>query len=1577
MLDSYNNESYRRKIDYIQSTQGGRRLPERESGLSPGHIMAGVGLAAAGTIAMRRGGIAKIGRYADREGRAAYRSAKEVLSNASPIFKADTRDFGERLKGMRDEFKASYEANKKFIDENPSRRRSRDTEVWLKNIDRMLGSERRLERTGKEGQLLERMQDQFRFNHFIKEVSQSETEFMKVNRDSVVDTFSRVKPFELKNMDADGIKELLANKKVSTTNDDVDEIYGYLTNAKMKMQKNDDVYNAYKIQQDKLYKEFLSNIIGKESVEAKGPIRKGGSKLFNSDYLTVGDILADHQKFTSLVDDETFLLLRKATQTNKDFSKVVFDRNLRKRKNTDGSVSYEDYAVIDEVVSDAASWYSKSFFGGILQLRNTLNLRNAKKNNSFTFFDRGTAQPFVSGALGNEATDALGQTYVAGMGKVYRATDFNEIVNEVTPLPVNPNRDITVMPLRDGSFGRMYESMAGARAEGKERNAFFEALDIGNQDMDSTAAQIASVFTKFRNPDWNRNFIKKVNTTGIEDADELYKLQTYLSIHSLGITDRGVKSLRGMMSDDMQNLVFGEGVEFSQQAHRLKMFEDLGASLEKRIEAKESAAGLSVIENRVLSTYRQYIEDPYGFSLRTTNIGISNPLLNHHSRQRTGFDEIDQHLSMAIFDDIFKVGKTTKGDIIERSEAARTALNDAFDAKQIDAKDLQHAEESLNYAAFLGSRFNRRDISEASIESVNNYVQSSEGFRLSLERMGKRTDTMYSRYVPAGDEGVIQSDFIAVGSMDKFSVSQWNRSVDKLEAGETGEALKDLFSPVTQFFAGRKNMEDVTTATVLPYYMNYRLQDALGTVGLSFSDKSLGSTHGIMMNLLTKRILPPVVAYQAFEFADYAMDSVTGAGFTERYETMKANQDIKRSQNMSDQDRYEVMKSRQLRPGAEHLAAMPEFSLPILGPVGPGRLLSTMASVALMDTSFSLDERAEMTEEEVRDDLYYGVEEVRKSRWWFAGSSSAYRGDRITMFRPNSFRMAHSDWEDAGVGLTRKERWQNSMLPNPLNPLGGLSHLLGLRDPYYFENKHYYDRPYLLTGQYFNPNTMFFGDIGNALVGNIIKPVREMHEEYWAEPMIARRDDAFTPDDIPAPLDHAYKITASGNLDRVDLGIRQMGRAGTVSGGVGESLDEEGLVIQQPDEMTNREALQREYDSLPGRINTSFDESLGYIDLSDSELKRLEERYQAVQDIAGRAAHAYPERGSILDNMILFTPKISRSGEPTGDFLLSEFDQETTTYVSAKAARSLGSLSFGEFVEMAKANEARQAENKKPRDIIDTYVSSAEGRGGRIVAGINDFAGANMVMGGMHSTAPTEMVMGNQYTEVSDHSQIQREVRMRANMHPNEYGPVTQSPNPYRRFALENKQGVGTQDDVSYEGWTDMSGTERLQGELPVNELNDPRSVKWRAQEAIENWTEPLGVYKWLVKDEVFGHDSYKGKAVIQTADAATNVSNSFWETNLGSLGGPISEIGRRFIRKDSGFLDFYNPIRNQMPDWLPSDNYFINFQEGDPYGKIEGGEYRLPGAAYESLNELHSDQFGRDLPKQNNTNCGKLFRAS
>ena len=61
------------------------------------------------------------------------------------------------------------------------------------------------------------------------------------------------------------------------------------------------------------------------------------------------------------------------------------------------------------------------------------------------------------------------------------------------------------------------------------------------------------------------------------------------------------------------------------------------------------------------------------------------------------------------------------------------------------------------------------------------------------------------------------------------------------------------------------------------------------------------------------------------------------------------------------------------------------------------------------------------------------------------------------------------------------------------------------------------------------------------------------------------------------------------------------------------------------------------------------------------------------------------------------------------------------------------------------------------------------------------------------------------------------------------------------------------------------------------------------------------------------------------------------------------TEALRRFIPKERFQLDKVNPIRNEMPSWMPGPENYIDFTHGDPYQAVQEGEYRLPGSGYES----------------------------
>ena len=51
------------------------------------------------------------------------------------------------------------------------------------------------------------------------------------------------------------------------------------------------------------------------------------------------------------------------------------------------------------------------------------------------------------------------------------------------------------------------------------------------------------------------------------------------------------------------------------------------------------------------------------------------------------------------------------------------------------------------------------------------------------------------------------------------------------------------------------------------------------------------------------------------------------------------------------------------------------------------------------------------------------------------------------------------------------------------------------------------------------------------------------------------------------------------------------------------------------------------------------------------------------------------------------------------------------------------------------------------------------------------------------------------------------------------------------------------------------------------------------------------------------------------------------------------------------------------MASWLPGDDYYTNFHEGDPFIKIDEGYARLPGAGYAALHPELKDVDPEDYP--------------
>lgn len=286
-----------------------------------------------------------------------------------------------------------------------------------------------------------------------------------------------------------------------------------------------------------------------------------------------------------------------------------------------------------------------------------------------------------------------------------------------------------------------------------------------------------------------------------------------------------------------------------------------------------------------------------------------------------------------------------------------------------------------------------------------------------------------------------------------------------------------------QFSAGRKNFDKVTRSSLVPYMLIERINASLQAFGLGLGSNSIGSASDTFVNLLGKRVVPIAVGIGALKYIDYLFEKKDGQSPKDAIVQTTAIADI----NMAAiREKTGVNKKlerlKELSPGIQFIEELP----------GIGKLLDTK------------------NKEEAEEYWEKGNKAVRKGRWWSLGSTP-YTGGRVEYYRPNTKRLVESDWEftDAKYG-SKKEYYDNLWLPTPTSPFAPIKHFL--TDPYHYENKHYKDRPYAMSGGINEFREIpIVGGFMDATIGRILKPRRKMHEEYWDGERLIEKNDVIKP----------------------------------------------------------------------------------------------------------------------------------------------------------------------------------------------------------------------------------------------------------------------------------------------------------------------------------------------------------------------------------------------------------------------------------------------------------------------------------
>jgi len=126
-----------------------------------------------------------------------------------------------------------------------------------------------------------------------------------------------------------------------------------------------------------------------------------------------------------------------------------------------------------------------------------------------------------------------------------------------------------------------------------------------------------------------------------------------------------------------------------------------------------------------------------------------------------------------------------------------------------------------------------------------------------------------------------------------------------------------------------------------------------------------------------------------------------------------------------------------------------------------------------------------MTADEKKEQLLDGEVPIRQGRFWPLGNTP-FQGGKIMYYRPSWYRKLQGGalfTDDTYGSPAEKFLFYNDI--SPLRPL----------DPYRFERKHYADRPYPVSGEYFSGPWGPLTSMLNATVGRVLKPQVSMHDE--------------------------------------------------------------------------------------------------------------------------------------------------------------------------------------------------------------------------------------------------------------------------------------------------------------------------------------------------------------------------------------------------------------------------------------------------------------------------------------------------
>ena len=388
--------------------------------------------------------------------------------------------------------------------------------------------------------------------------------------------------------------------------------------------------------------------------------------------------------------------------------------------------------------------------------------------------------------------------------------------------------------------------------------------------------------------------------------------------------------------------------------------------------------------------------------------------------------------------------------------------------------------------------FNRdkQDIGSAVFDKIQKTLDDSpEADRILGHYLGNGKDIHFD----FGKKGNAAAPVLARKSLDvKKIITSWNSGdLNGIMQG-ISDSAKGLFAnsklSQTTFlgkitgghldFSNNTTGNDLSVAGAYLYKMGHRLSGGLNMLdpgaftgvvnnwltrgiaqfinighGLGLHENATRSSLEIIDKLLFKRVLPASFLYTQLDWADDTFN------LNENFQTGLANIDLG------------------FRKFTDATGLTDAFKL--------AKMANPMAQY------ISGDYRPYQSYEERLDYYQNGKDPIRAGRYWVWGSSNEFRGSSISYWEDNSLKLAKSDYKTEGIYGGYFNKWMHSPIPTLSNPLSPLIYAL---NPYWLEEMHSEDRPYLESGPLFESNTLQ-GLTLNPTLGEIIKPKKKYHED--------------------------------------------------------------------------------------------------------------------------------------------------------------------------------------------------------------------------------------------------------------------------------------------------------------------------------------------------------------------------------------------------------------------------------------------------------------------------------------------------